>query len=212
VSVRKSGAALVAVTMLGLTGLAWATASFSVLTSEAARQQSVARAPVLLSPLHLQDQSGRTLQWPQNFVDDGRVSIVTFIYTRCRSICSVLNAQYRQMQETLLTSGLQSRVRLMTVSFDPARDTATVVRDHAQLLGARPDVWQIARPLSDAELRSTLQQFGVVAVPDGVGEFVHNAAWHIVDTHGRLARIVALEDPDLAIQTALELSPKAHRP
>jgi len=50
--------------------------------------------------------------------------------------------------------------------------------------------WIAARPLQASDLALLLRAFGVVAVPDRLGGYVHNAAIAIVDPRGRLVRIV----------------------
>lgn len=203
---RKSALSLSVVVVLGVAALAWVTDGFAVVTAESARQRAVARKPLDLPVLHLGDQTGHKSVWPQALASDGRVSIVTFIYTSCKSICSVLNAQYRQMQEDLTASGLQNRVRLLTVSFDPQRDTGEVISKHAKALGVDETIWRINRPESEAELKTSLKRFGIVTVLDENGEFQHNAAWHVVDRQGRLAGIFAVDQPEVAMNAALELS------
>lgn len=202
----KSVVSFALVLCAGCVALAWVTDGFTVLTAESARQNAVAKQPMDLSVLNVRDQAGQPSVWPQALVEDGRISIVTFIYTRCKSICSVLNAQYRQMQEELKRSGLQNRVRLLTVTFDPARDTLTVLAEHARALNIDEQVWHIVRPELDGELAVTLKRFGIVTVLDENGEYQHNAAWHVVDQRGKLVGIFPVDQPERALQHALVLS------
>ena len=202
----RTAGALGIVTAVGLAALSWTTDGFEVVTAEAARQRAVTFTPEPVPVFDLSDHTGQITRWPDTFTSDGRISIVTFVYTRCQSICSVLNAQYWQMQRELIESGLDKKIKLVTVTFDPQRDTQAAIATHAKSLGVEASVWRFVRPESDAQLQVVLKQFGIVTVPDGVGEFQHNAAWHIVDKQGRLARIVPVEEPGLAIATAVMLA------
>jgi protein SCO1/2 len=61
-------------------------------------------------------------------------------------------------------------------------------------------LWSLARVNDSAELKRVLTIFGIVVIQDESGGFTHNAAIHLVDRHGRLARIYDQDD----IKAALE--------
>lgn len=195
--------ATLTVLLVGVLAFAQLTHGFSAITAETARRQAVARSPVQLPGLLGMDQRGarRSLVDP----NDHRVMIVDFVYTRCTSICSVLGSSYQQLQSQIETQHMEGRIRLVTVSFDPEHDTLAVITDYGDRLRAHPDVWTILRPLDADQLRSLLKTFGVVVTPSGNGQFVHNAAFHIVDGRGRLARIIDIDQPQQAIAVARQL-------
>jgi cytochrome oxidase Cu insertion factor (SCO1/SenC/PrrC family) len=68
-----------------------------------------------------------------------------------------------------------------------------------------PAVWTVLTPSDPAQLRAAMSTFGVIAKPAQLGQFVHNAAFNIVDRHGRLARIVPIDQPRLALDAAREI-------
>ncbi len=195
--------ATLAVLLAGVLAFAQLTHGFSVITAEAARRQAVAVAPVPVPGLVGIDQRGarRALVDPT----DHRVMIVDFVYTRCTSICSVLGSSYQQLQSQIEIQHMEGQVRLVTVSFDPDHDSLAVIADYGERLRAHPDVWTIMRPIHAEELRSSLKAFGIVATPSGNGQFVHNAAFHIIDRRGRLARIIDIDQPQRAIAAARQL-------
>jgi protein SCO1 len=186
--------------VLAFSGL---TRGFTVLTAESARRQSVAAAPMRIPELTGIDQQGA--RRPAFGRDEGRVLIVDFIYTRCTSLCSALGSSYQQMQNSIETQHLEHAVRLVTVSFDPAHDTPATIREYAARLGAKPDLWTILTPLDPDALRRSLNAFGVVAIPAPQGQFVHNAAFHVIDRHGRLARIIDITQPGAALSAARQI-------
>ena len=187
----------------GVLAFAQLTHGFSAITAETARRQSVARSPVRLPALLGIDQRGAR----RSLVDtkDHRVMIVDFVYTRCPSICSVLGSNYQQLQTQIEKEHLEGRIRLVTVSFDPEHDTLTVIADYGDRLHANPDVWTVLSPLDADQLRSSLKTFGIVVTPSGNGQFIHNAAFHVVDAEGRLARIIDIDQPQQAIAAARRL-------
>ena len=174
-------------------------------TEESARRIEVREMPRELPRLPLEDTAGHRLILGEPGAD-ARVAIVMFMYARCTTLCAITTAQYRVMQARIAEAGLQDHVRLITVSFDPARDTRQVLSETAQRVGADPAQWLFARPQHEQDLTPLLDTFGihVLALPDG--EFEHNAAFHVLDSQGRLARIVPVDQPDWALWEAAQLA------
>ncbi len=132
---------------------------------------------------------------------DGRVTIVNFIYTRCLTLCLVMGSEFQQMQAAIFQHGMEHRIRLLSISFDPA-DTSEELARYARSQHADPRVWQFAAAVGGAERRALLAAFGIVVVPAPLGQFVHNAAYHIVGADGRLARIIDFNTPQLVLPQA----------
>jgi protein SCO1/2 len=174
------------------------------MTAETARRQTVAARPIAIPPLAGLDQLGRHQALAN--ADDARVAIVDFIYTRCTSICLALGDSYQQLQSQILAAHLERRLRLVTVSFDPEHDTREVIADYADRMRVNPLVWTVLTPDDPEQLQAALTAFGVIVRPADRGQFVHNAAFNILDRRGRLARIVPIDQPGLALQAAGEIS------
>jgi protein SCO1 len=192
--------ATLAVLMAGVLAFAGLTRGFTVITAESARRQAVAAAPIPVPELIGIDQQGTR----RRVFDaaDHRVVIVDFIYTRCTSLCSALGSSYQRLQSAIEAQHLEHEVGLVTVSFDPAHDTQAVIREYGHNLGAKPDIWTLLTPLDPDALRRSLKVYGVVATPAPQGQFVHNAAFHVLDRRGRLARIIDITQPDAALAAA----------
>jgi protein SCO1/2 len=172
--------------ILGISALYAGTDGFQAFTSEQARRLAALRAPQAPPHVVLEDQDGRRFAL-SDF--KGKVVLVDFVYTHCRSLCRVAGAQLGAILRKLESGGLQREVMIVTISFDPLRDTPQALRAHAVRLGADPAHWRLARPVDPAQLESLLQAFGIVAVPDGTGEFQHNGAVHVLARDGRLSAI-----------------------
>lgn len=197
----KMFTALLLVLAAGIGAMYHGTDSFQALTTETARRQAIARAPRLLPAATLQFASGQRQSLSQALQADGRITIVNFIYTRCNAICSVMGTEFQQLQRSLQVSGLAHTVRLLSISFDPADDPAQLAA-YAERMHAQPDVWQFAGIADRGQRQAVLDAFGIVVVPAPLGEFEHNAAFHIVGTDGRLARIVDYDAPEAALEFA----------
>jgi protein SCO1/2 len=120
-------------------------------------------------------------------------------------MCSVLGDEFQQMQATLKQRGLQDKVRLLSISFDP-RDTPQALADYAQRQQAQPQSWQFLGIADARQRQAVLDAFGIVVLPAPLGEFQHNAAFHLIDRQGRLARVIDYADPALALDGALAMA------
>ena len=190
-------------------GAARLTHGFQAWTAEDARRLEVARSPVAAPAVPVQGP-GVAAPDLRTLLANGRdATVVEFISTRCETVCLAGGANFQQMQEALQArpaSGDSGRVRLLSISFDPARDGATELAAYAQRLRADPLWWNFVRVPQAADTQRLLDAFRVVVVPSGRGDFEHNAALLVVDRDGRLVRIFDLAQQELALDYALHLA------
>jgi protein SCO1/2 len=122
----------------------------------------------------------------------GEVVVLTFIYTRCPmpEFCPAMDAKFAELARRL--SAVPSRaakVRLLSVSFDPAHDTPEVLAAHAARRGATPPLWTFA-VASPEELAKVAGPLGLSYVP-GTREIEHNLRAAVIGPDGKLARLEA---------------------
>ena len=172
--------------------LALGTDTFRVFTSEQARRNAVERAPRALPKVALEDQDGRPFDLAAYH---GRPVAVSFMYTGCRSVCPLASQGFERLAraEWSRNSAGDGRLQLISISFDP-RDTPDRLREYASLYRADGRGWRFARVREMRDLGLLLRTFGIVVIPAPGGNFQHNAAVHLVDAEGRLARVL---DPDV---------------
>jgi len=179
----------------GVAVLGVVTDGFRAATSEGVWRLAVAERPRPLPDATLVDQSGRA--WLSDV--RGRPILVEFFYTSCPAICGLLASRFQAGFERLIAQSEGPEILLLSVSFDPERDTVTELADYAARLGADGQIWRVVRVNDPIEQRGLLDAFGVVVLPDGAGGFVHNAAIYLVDPEGRLARVYDPDAPERAI-------------
>lgn len=184
----------------GVAVLAAATDRFQAFTTESARRIAVLRNPPQVPAIALETHSGARI----NLADfHGRWLLVDFIYTRCMSYCLVLGGEFAQLQDLLAEPLAQDKVRLLSISFDPAHDNPERLTKYLHDFGSRGDGWTAARPLNEQDLARLEKVFGVTVVRSPLG-FVHNAAIEIVDPRGRLVKILDMGDPKRVAAVVLE--------
>jgi protein SCO1/2 len=179
----------------GIATLSLATDGFSAFTTEAARRIDVREHPRAVPDVTLQTASGQHIDFASL---RGRWLLVDFIYTRCITYCSVQGGTFARLQDRLAVPITRDEVALLSISFDPEHDDPERLADYQQRFGDRGAGWLAARPVDAAGLAALHRVFGVTAVPDGLGGFVHNATIAVVDPRGRLVAIMDWDDPRAA--------------
>lgn len=192
---------LLLVILLGTGEIYRVTEGFRVVTSEDARRLTVAAKPPRLPDVGVAF-GGAAQPLSNALAADGRVAIAVFFYARCATVCVAQGDELQQLQERLRKDGLGDRVRLLSISFDAGDDDATL-RAYAIHMRAAPGLWQMARVADATERQSLLDAAGIVVVPAPLGQFQHNAAFHIIGPDARLLRVIDYNDPDGALASAL---------
>ncbi len=194
-------AALIAA--LGTCAFWWATDGLRVYTSEAARRLAVREQPRPAPDILLEDAQGKRFRFSDL---RGHPVVVDFIYTRCPTVCVAAGGALERLTRRLDAAAGTGKgdALLLSISFDP-RDTRARLADYAHRFHAEHARWRIARPLRHEDLQILLRRFGVVVIADGMGGFQHNAALHLLDRRGRLARIVDLGEPGPTLDALKEL-------
>jgi len=181
--VTRSLAASLLVSLAAVAIFWQGTDGFRAITAEAARREQVLREPrPIPAVVRLQDYGGRMVA-------------LEFVYTRCRTLCRLLGAEFLQIRKLLEAERLAGDVALVSISFDPAYDTPAQLRRYARAHGADGEHWRVARVRNVADRDALLRAFGVVIVADELGGYEHNAAIHLLDSRGRLVRIADLGSP-----------------
>lgn len=120
----------------------------------------------------------------------GRAAVVTFIYTRCPlpDYCPLLDRRFAEVDRAAgADAALRDRVRLLSVSFDPATDTPDVLAAHAARLQASPRwVFATAPP---ATVDRFAAAFGVNVIREADTTITHNLRTAVIDPVGRVARV-----------------------
>ena len=206
---RASGVGT-AIALLAMSAIAavavWSTTSgLHAWTTEEVRRLRVKAEPPALSALHL-TSSAATSFVPWGRAEAGRrVWLVTFMYTRCPTLCTTLGIELQRLQRALGSDPSDAKIRLLSISFDPVHDDVPALQGYATQHHADPARWVIAVPASASDLKRLEQETGIVVIDDGLGGYAHNAAIHVVLGEGRLVRIFDFNEPEAALAWARTL-------
>lgn len=174
-----------------------------MVTSDGARRVEMERSPRPVPAIDLIDSRGDVLGLSER-VGKGRVTVVALVYTRCTTICRVTASSEAYLQAQIRNRALDDRVRLLTLSFDPAHDTPDTLARYARRMRADRDVWSIATVSNVEDLSRMLDFFGIVVIPDGLGGYEHNSALFVIDKGGRLAGAYDIESAQKVLADLLD--------
>ncbi|MCC6316601.1 MAG: SCO family protein [Gemmatimonadaceae bacterium] len=194
-SARRAVPASLLILAAGVAVLAFATDGFRAFTTETARRLDVRARPRPVPAVALESADGSRMPFTAL---RGRWLLVDFIYTRCTTWCVAQGGAFARLQDSLAAPINRGQVMLVSVSFDPAHDDPARLADYLHHSGDRGAGWIAARPTEATGLEALMRTFGVTAVPDGLGGFVHNSAIAVVDPAGRLVTIVDWNDAPAA--------------
>jgi len=189
----------------------WLTYDFQVWTDEGARRLEVALRPVKAPAVTVQGPEESAHDLSTLLATGSGVTVVDFFYTHCQSVCLSLGSSFQQLQAALQADrakGSAVPVRLLSISFDGARDDPATLATYARGLHADPTLWNFVRVPDAAQQALLLQRLGIVVVPDGRGDYEHNAALLVFDAQGRMVRIFDLAEQQLALDYARSLAGK----
>jgi protein SCO1/2 len=192
----RSVLAVLAILVIGSAVFYSVTRGFRALTADGARQIDLMEHPRAVAPLALIDQRGKRFLLSSLPSGSAEWTVATLAYTHCITICRTSGSGLATIQAALGRLGLSGKVQLLTLSFDPARDTPAVLARYAQGQGAQPGIWQFATVSDGRDLAALLNLFGIVVLPDGLGGYAHNAALFLIDGNGRIVRAYDVDRPD----------------
>lgn len=109
---------------------------------------------------HLLDQENREVNFPESY--KGNVMLVGYVYTFCPDICPLITYNMRDIQRELPDA---ENFMLVSISFDPDRDTPEILSDYAEsyrldqsnwrlLTGERKRVEELLKKLRISTLKS----------------------------------------------------------
>lgn len=191
--------------------LSWLTRGMQVWTLDA-RRGVMAEAGQLMAPaVTLRDARGHAFT-PWGEASQSRVVyLVAFIYTRCNSVCAALGPEFLQLQQGIEAQGLDRRVRLLSIAIDAEHDDAASLAGYEALQRADGRIWRATAPLTAAGQTALLRAVDVIAIPDGMGGFVHNGEIHVIDPRGMVLGLYGYAQFGQALQAAQRAVQKAVR-
>jgi protein SCO1/2 len=119
----------------------------------------------------------------------GHVTIVSFLFTRCDTICPVTTMKMARLQDK--TFDARATIKLASFSVDPAYDTPARLAEYAQRYHADPARWRFVtgppdeiRVLVEGAFMNSMTNEGVTR--SGAPSIAHSGHFLLLDGHGHI--------------------------
>jgi len=175
--------------------LSWWTSGFSAFTTYSHTLLAAGPLPRPAPSFRIRDQFG-VVHDTADF--NGRHILLQFSYLSCGDVCPISMADFHRTH-LALENRMPDELVLLTVSFDPARDTTERLLSSWSLHG-RPTGWYLvalASPLDD-EIQADLQRLGFLVSRRDDKLFNHSAQAFLLDPEGQVVRV--FDGPDNSSQ------------
>ena len=124
----------------------------------------------------------------------GKVVLVNFVFTTCNGTCPATTSRLGGVAAELKRQGLleKDRVRLVSITLDPKRDTPKALRRYRELYDIRGDLWSFLTG-PEADVGKVMAAWGMWAKPAKNGQLDHPSRVFLLDARGRVREIYSLQ-------------------
>ncbi|MGG1637257.1 SCO family protein [Paenibacillus sp. FSL K6-3182] len=131
---------------------------------------------------------------------NGKARIVYFYFANCPDVCPPTTFLLSQVQEQLKEEGkLGTKAELISITFDPVRDTPEVIRDFAKRNFADLNGWRFLRG-DESNTMQIARDFGIGVIKNEDGSFSHSNVITIVDKDGQIRKWIDGSKEDLTAE------------
>lgn len=117
---------------------------------------------------------------------NGKVRLMYFFFSHCPDVCPPTTQILSKVQEHLKEKGVfGTETMLMSVTFDPERDTAERLREFAGKFDADFSGWKFLRG-EESYVRSVAKEYKVDVIPADDGYFIHQNLYVLLDKEGNV--------------------------
>lgn len=114
----------------------------------------------------------------------GKVVVVSFIYTSCADTCPLLTAKLVSIQKAL-GAAFGKDVFFLSITVDPKHDRPEVLKQYAEALGCDLTGWAFLTGTVE-QIRKVARGYGVYYDARAVGDVDHNLLTSLIDRRGAL--------------------------
>ncbi len=124
-----------------------------------------------------------------------KIAVIGFIYTHCPDICPITTHNMQRAEEQLSNDEL-NKVKFILVSFDPDRDTPSILKMYASVRDMNMDHWELLTG-NEKNINKLINVFDVKAIHDDTtynenGQpnyfIIHTDRISLVDQNGNLRK------------------------
>lgn len=176
----------------------WWTLGLSAFTSYSYALEKAGRLPRPAPDMTLIDQFGhmRSLKSLR-----GRYVLLHAFYGSCSTVCPTILAELQDVYASL-SQAQRARLEIVSLTVDPGDDTVIALQSLWKKLGS-PDDWIVAQAANGSTGR-TMKALGIWIFRREDGIINHSADLFLIDTRGRIVRVIAPSLKSSDMRQALE--------
>lgn len=147
------------------------------------------KLPVIrpVADFSMENVDGRTVTLQDT---NGQVRLFYFFFANCPDVCPMTTFRLSQVQDILKEKGLFGKdASIVSVSFDPARDTREKIRAFGDKFKADYAGWYFLRGDQQKTIDLAMNSFQILINKDQNDNFVHMDLIGLVDREGQLRAI-----------------------
>ncbi|WP_138416231.1 SCO family protein [Aquibacillus sediminis] len=199
--VKQNVLLIIVIAITGSMILFISTDQFQAFTAEQARRASITNNTPLLTDVTFQDSEGDRIKLSDY---QGKYVLATYMYTACGDVCPAIERNFLKIYKGLPEQMVDDELQLLSISFDPVRDTPEQLQHAEEVFQADGENWKMVRIPDQQQLNLLLEQSGVIVIPAEDG-FEHNAAFYLIDPNGRLVRIFNYDLPNQVVEIVSDI-------
>ncbi len=137
----------------------------------------------------------------------GKVFVVEFFFTRCPSICPIMNKNMKRLDDTF---GSRYDFGIASISIDSQFDTPKVLKEYATRYEVQSPNWHFLTSDQESVYMLANQGFNIFASinPEVAGGFEHQGYFALIDKQGYIrSRIDSFGNPKVYYSGINELNP-----
>ncbi|AZK46238.1 SCO family protein [Paenibacillus lentus] len=148
------------------------------------------KLPVIgtVAPFTLENLDGKQVTLEDT---NGKVRLFYFFFSNCPDVCPVTTLRLSQVQDELKEKGLfEKDVTLVSITFDPERDTQERLKEFGDKFKADYSGWYFLRGEQGKVIDLAMNSFKILVNQDKEGNFVHMDLIGLVDRKGNIREML----------------------
>jgi protein SCO1 len=140
----------------------------------------------------LTSQTGKTIT-QQDLAD--KIYVANFFFASCKDVCKKMSTNLLEVQEAFAR---EPRVKIVSYTVDPERDSVAVLNKYAQTYGADPNTWYFLTGPKEQIYHLAQEGYKLPAMqaPSLIPDFIHSEKLLLIDEAKHIRGIYNGTDPE----------------
>jgi protein SCO1/2 len=140
---------------------------------------------VTIGPAPKFELTNQDSQKVSNLTYEGKVFVIEFFFTSCPTICPKMNQSMLAIEKQFFGN---PNFGIASISIDPEHDSASVLKNHAKVLGATSSNWHFLTGNKDYIFELANKGFNLYAGENSKvhGGFEHSGLFALIDKKGKI--------------------------